>query len=133
MFSNKDKKVSVRSLRVERLHLDSADSLALDGSDLDVSLVSPGGSPGVSNDVVLLSVLSSISNSGDSVVKAGSAGLGVQDTGGVVLEHSLVSLDGDGNWLLVNSCLELLDGIGWDIGVSLDSDLSLSLVELARS
>jgi len=102
-------KISVRGLWVERLHLDTADSLALNGSDLDVSLISPGSSPRVSDNVVVLSVFSSVTNSSDGVVKAGSAGLGVHNTRGVLLENGLVGLDGDGNWLLVNGSFKLFN------------------------
>jgi len=49
------------------------------------------------------------------------------------LENSLVSLNGDGNWLLVNSSLKLLNRLGWDVGVGLDTNLSLGLIELALS
>merc|ERR1711907_620569 len=80
---------------VERLHLDTADTFALDSGDLDVSLISPRGSPGVSNDVVLLSVLGSVSNGGNGVIELSSTFFGVQDSTCVLLEDSFVGLDGD--------------------------------------
>merc|ERR1719263_1905705 len=80
---------------VERLHLDTADTGAFDSGDLDVSLISPRSSPGVSDDVVLLSVLGSVSNGGNGVIELSSASFGVQDTTGVLLEDSIVSLNGD--------------------------------------
>ena len=94
---------------VERLKLDTADTSSVNGGDLDVSLVSPRGSPGVSDDVVLLSVLGSVSNGSNGVIELGSASSGVQNTGGVVLENSLVGLDGNRHWLLVDGSLELRD------------------------
>jgi len=52
--------------------LDTADTLSRGlGGNSDVSLFSPGGSPGVSDNVVFLSVLSSVSDGGDGVVELG--------------------------------------------------------------
>jgi hypothetical protein len=119
---------------VEGLHLDTADTLALDGSDLDVSSISPGGGPGVSNDVVLLSSLGSVSDGSDGVVEAGSASSGVKDTTGVELEDRLVSLNCDGNDLLVDGSLELGDAVGWNLLVSSNLDLTEGLLlGVARS
>jgi len=64
-----------------------------------------------------LSTLGAVSNSGDGVVKAGSTGLGVQDSTGVSLEDRCVGLDGDGGWSLGNGSLELRDGVSLDVGV----------------
>ena len=81
----------------ERLHLDTADTLAIDGGDLDVALITPGGGPGVSDNVVLLTSLGSVADGGNGVVEAGSTGSGVEDTAGVELEDRLVSLNGNGD------------------------------------
>ena len=62
---------------VERNLLDTADTKTINSSDLDVSLISPGSTPGVSNNVVLLSVLGSITDGGDGVIELSSASLGV--------------------------------------------------------
>ena len=56
----------------ERNLLNSTDSLTLDGSDSDVALFTPSCSPGVSDNVVVLTVLSSKTNSSDSVIKLSS-------------------------------------------------------------
>lgn len=101
-------------------HLDTADTLTINGSDLDVSLVSPGWAPGVSDDPVVLSSLRSVSNGSDGVVKRGSAFAGVEDTRGVHLENSLVGLDGDGNNTFVEGSLELAHAVSWNIGVTSD-------------
>ena len=53
------------------------------------------------------------------MIGAGSTGGAVEDSGSVLLEDSLVSLDGDGNWLLGNSSLHLGWVLGEDIGVGL--------------
>jgi len=54
-----------------------------------------------------LSVLNTISDSGDGVVKVGSALGGVEDTTSVSLEGVGVSLDGDGNNTLLDGSLKL--------------------------
>ena len=94
----------------ERLHLDTADTFAFNGSDLDVTLVTPSCTPGVSYDVVLFTTLSSVTNSGDGVVKVGTASSGVENTAVVHLEDRLVGFDGDGNDTLVKGGHEL--GLG---------------------
>jgi hypothetical protein len=71
---------SVGGFWVERLHLDTADSLSFNGSDLDVSLVSPAGTPRVSDDVVVLTTFSSVTNSGDGMIERSSTELRVHDT-----------------------------------------------------
>jgi hypothetical protein len=50
-----------------------------------------------------------------------------------LLEYGLVGLDGDGNWCLGNSGLQLGDGSLWDGGVFLDIDLSGVLGSFAGS
>jgi hypothetical protein len=104
--------------------LDTADTEAVNGSDFDVSSISPRSSPGVSNEVVVLSRLGSVTNGGDGVVEGGTAELGVQDTGLVLLEDRSVGLNGDGDWGKGNGGLQLSDGLSWDGGVVLDIDLS---------
>ncbi len=69
--------------------LDTADTESFNSGDLDVSLLSPNGSPGVSNEVVLLARLNinSVTNGGDGVVGGSSACGGVQNSGFVLLEY----------------------------------------------
>jgi len=86
--------------------LDTADTSSepsILGGDVDVTGISPSWSPGVSDDVVRLSVFLSETNSGDGVIEGGSASGGVHDTTGVSLENFSVGFDGDGNWSLSNS------------------------------
>lgn len=101
---------------VERLHLDTANTFALNGSDLDVSLVSPGGTPRVTDDVVFLSTLGSVSNGSDGVIEVGTAGGGVEDTASVLLEDGSVGLDGDGDDGLGDGSLELSNAVAWHVG-----------------
>jgi len=113
--------------------LDTADTDTWDGGDLDVSLVTPGGTPGVSNEVVVLAGLGSVTNGGDGVVELGSARSGVEDTSGVHLEHGSVGLEGHGHWGGGDGGLEGIDG-GWGHGlVGLHVNLSGVLGGLARS
>jgi len=104
--------------------LDTADTGTVDGGDLDVTLVTPGSTPGVSDNIVVLSTLSSISNGGDGVVEGGSAGGGVKDTTVVHLEDRFVGLNGDGYDLLIEGSLELRYAVGWNLVVSSNSDLT---------
>jgi len=89
--------------------LDTADTSSepsILGGDVDVTGISPCWSPGVSDDVVRLSVFLSITDSGDGVIEGGSASGGVHNTTGVSLENFSVSFDGNGNWSLSNSSKE---------------------------
>jgi hypothetical protein len=113
--------------------LDTADTNSVNGSDLDVSSISPRGTPGVSDEVVLLSTLGSVSDSGNGVIELGSAGGGVEDSTGVHLEDGSVGLNGDGSWSLGNGCLKLAHGFGGNVGVGGNSDLTLGGGVLAGS
>jgi hypothetical protein len=90
-------------------------------SKTDVSLLSPGGSPRVLDLPVVTSVggISSVSNDEDTVVQSSSAGRG-HDTASVELEDILVSLNGDGDWLLDSGSLEGSLRVGWDVSESSD-------------
>jgi len=104
--------------------LDTADTLARLNTDLDVTLVTPGGTPRILDKVVLDTVFFTVTNSKDSVVKAGSAGRSSEDTTVVTLENSSVSLNGDSNWLLVKSGLKLRGRVAGDLGVRFNGDFS---------
>lgn len=93
--------------------MDTADtSGSFNGGDHDVTLISPSWSPGVSDDVVLLSILNTISDGGDGVIEVGSASGGVENTTGVTLEGHSVGLDGNGNWSLSDGS-DKLGGRSW--------------------
>jgi len=86
--------------------LDTADTFSepsILSGDVNVTTFSPSWSPGVSDDVVGLSVFSSESDSSDGVIELGSASGGVQDTTGVTLEGLGVGFNSNGNWSLVKS------------------------------
>ena len=106
--------------------MDSADSLSFDGGDSDVASFSPSGVPGVSDDVVVLSVFVSVSNGGDGVIKLGSTLSGVDDSTLVVHEDVLVGLDDDGDGSLADGSLELGNAVGLNLVVVGDSDLAHS-------
>ena len=113
---NGDAESYLLSDRIRRLHSNSA--LSLRGSSVsgeaDVPLISPLGSPRVLHDPVVLSVLSSVSNSQDSVVQLGST-VSVKDSRRVELESTLVSLNGNGDGLKSNSSLESSFVVGSNI------------------
>ena len=108
-------------------------------SDLNVTLISPVGSPGVSDDVEILGSIITVSDGGDGVIELGSAGSRVDDSGSVTLEDTSGGADGDGGWSTSNSSLKLggrfwgdsVNFINESSGVSLDllwasSSLSVS-------
>merc|ERR1712070_833685 len=93
--------------------LDTADTGgSFNSGDHDVTLISPSWSPGVSDDVVLLSILNTISDGGDGVIEVGSASGGVENTTSVTLEGHSVGLDGNGNWSLSDGS-DKLGGRSW--------------------
>jgi len=94
--------------REDGLHLDTADTSAVLDSDSNVTLLSPLGGPRVLNDVEWTSSsVGSVTNSEDTVVEGSSAGSAGDDTTGVLVEHGLVGLDGNGDWSLVEGSHEL--------------------------
>ena len=108
--------------------LDTADTGGtFNGGDHDVTLISPVWSPGVSDDVVRLSVLVSISDSGDGVIELGSAGGGVNNTGGVTLEDTGSGADGDGGWSTSDGSLKLGSGFWCDVVDAVDEDMRVTL------
>jgi len=115
--------------------LDAADTSSepsILGGDVDVTGISPCWSPGVSDDVVRLSVFLSESDSGDGVIEGGSASGGVKDSTGVSLENFGVSFDGDGDWSLVNGGKEGGGRPSFD-GVDLGDESDWASFRLARS
>ena len=59
------------------------------------------------------------------MVELGSARGGGDNTTGVGVEDGLVGLDGDGGWGLGDGGLQLGDGVGWDVSVRGNTDLTL--------
>jgi len=107
------------------VHLDTADTgTVTGGADLDVSIETPGGVPGVLDEVVVLTVLGTVSNSEDGVIEGGTASGGGHNTGGVELVDELVGLNGDSNGTLVEGGMELGGGLSGDIRVVGDTNSS---------
>jgi len=95
------------------LHLDTADTGAVNDGDVDVARNTPGAAPGVADDVVgLAGGISTVADGNDTVVKVGAAGLGVEDTTRVELEDEGVGLDGNGDWAVSDGGLEGLGAVG---------------------
>jgi hypothetical protein len=93
-------------------------------------LVSPWWTPRVLDEDVFLTAFDTPSDGEDGVVEIGSASGVVENTGAVVLEASLVSLDGNGGGSNSDGVLEVLGVVGDDIlvGSALDVGLGLGVV-----
>ena len=87
----------------------------------DVTLVTPGGAPRVLDDVVVLRVLATITNSQNTVIELSGRALGlVVDTRFVELEGSVRSIDGNRDGTNGgNGSLEIAFALGFDINESL--------------
>jgi len=75
--------------------LDAADAKTIDGSDSEVTVLTPGLSPGVSHDVVLDAVFGSVTNGDDGMVQTGAAILAGDDAAFVLLEYWRIGLNSD--------------------------------------
>jgi len=91
----------------------------------DVSLLSPGGSPGVLDLPVVGGTISAITNNQNTVVEGSAAGGRGQNTSGVELEDGLVGLDGDGDGSDVGGGEESGLIAGRDINILGDGDTGL--------
>jgi hypothetical protein len=89
--------------------LNSADTGSFDGSDSDVTGFSPASTPGVSDDVIVLTSFTSVSDGGDGVIELSSALWVVEDSRFVALEWHGVGFNSDGSWSLGDGGLKL----GW--------------------
>ena len=87
--------------------MDTANTGTVFDSDLDVSSLTPGITPGVLDEVVLDSVFDTISSGEDTMVKIGTALGSSDDTSFVELEDEFVGLNGNRDWLLVKGSFEL--------------------------
>ena len=76
--------------------VDATDARTTGLANLDVTLISPAGTPGVSDQVVASSCwIDSVSHSRNSVVNIGTASSAGDDTRGIRLESRGVGLDGN--------------------------------------
>ena len=76
--------------------VDTADTSTISHADLDVTFVTPDGVPGVTDDIVALISLITVTNSDDGVVNLGGAVVGgSEDTALVGLEDLGLGVDGD--------------------------------------
>jgi len=101
------------------LHLDTANSFygISSSCESDVSRFSPGWSPWVLNspEIFVFSVVMSISNNEDTMIKAGSTGGVVEDSALVELEDGLIGFNGNWNWLNGYGGLESIVTVGGNI------------------
>ena len=95
----------------------------------EVSIFSPAGSPGVSDKPVLLGSVSSVSDSGDTVVQLSSA---VSSVNTRLVGHDVFGVDGDRDDSLGDVVLQLLHAVLWNISVSADGGNEVAGGSLAR-
>jgi len=110
--------------------LDTADTTAILDTDSDVTINTPGGGPGVLNEVVFLTVQSTVTNGKDGVIEEVTTTLS-KDTTSEGLESVLVGLDGDSNRLFSESGLKLRGALLGDGGVG--SNTNVTGLVLART
>jgi hypothetical protein len=90
------------------LHHDTADVVIVK-SDVDIALVTPGSSPGVSDHHIVYTILGTIADCSDCMIQGLAAISGVDDSTSVLLEYDISSFNSDTNWLNVKLRLELRD------------------------
>jgi hypothetical protein len=108
--------------------------LALDvKGHVDVTLFSPGGSPGVSDDSVGDSVFGSETNGGDGVIEARFTSAVVENTTGVTLEIVVGSINGNASWSLFDGFYQGFPIVVSDsfVGYSLDNSLVFGIFALS--
>jgi len=102
------------------------------GGEVNVTLLTPAGTPGVLDNESFITADSGVANSQDSVVQTVTASA-LDDTRAVELEDVFISFDGDGDWLSDQSSLEGISVLSGDevrSTVGLDGN---SLLELASA
>jgi hypothetical protein len=87
--------------------LRSANTLTFNGTDLDVTSITPAWAPGVSHDPVVLTILSSPTDDGDGVIDLGSASRSSKDTRSVQLEGRAASSKSNTEDTLLDTSLVL--------------------------
>ena len=99
--------------------------------DVHVSLVSPIGSPRVSNLPEVLSLLVSISNDGDSVIELGSAFFVIDNSSLVELEDLSVGLNRNGDHSIRDSDLKLIIIIWGNVSIPINLESLLGRLGFA--
>jgi len=61
-------------------HLDTADTVTFDLSELNIALVSPDGGPGILDEPVVLAVLGAVADSEDGMIERSATSGSVEDT-----------------------------------------------------
>jgi len=112
---------------VGRLQLDAADTDTSLNADSDKAFLSPGGTPGVLDQVVFLAGIRSVANSEDTMVKLKTAVFG-DDARSVLMECGLACSDGNRKGSLGKSGLELRHISRHDLVLTMNFNSSLGLV-----
>ena len=113
--------VGLRDLGV---NLDAASTSVVVLLELDIALVAPGGVPGILDEPIVHAVLTAVSNDEHGVVDDVAAGARAYDTGRVIPEDVLVSLDADSNRLLNESSQHLVRVIRTNVFVAHELDVA---------
>lgn len=113
------------------IFLDATDANSIDGSDVNIPLVSPLRTPRISNNIVLLAAACAITDNCNGVIDGGSAISGVDDSSLVVHKDGVVCLNIRGNRSLGDGSLKISNRTGLDPIDSLDVNLSSRGVVLA--
>ena len=101
-------------------------------SHSDVTIFSPGGFPGVSDDSIVFSVICSITNGDDSVVKVISTITVVEDSTFVSMENATLSINGNASWSRSDGGFQCGDTVFFDMRVGTNSDNFLGFLGFAR-
>ena len=95
--------------------VDTADTVALGHADSDVSSVTPGSVPGVTDDVVTLITFITVTDGNDGVIDfSGASIISSDDTAGVVTEHVVAGGDSNVDGSNSDSSLDTI-GIGGNL------------------
>ena len=95
-------------------------------SNFDVALISPPFAPGVLNKEVIITILCSISNCKNSMIKIFAAFISSDHSFCIVLEHCWFSINSYWDWP-VSDCLLHRCNIFWNINKTMDLSYSLAL------
>jgi len=119
---------------IERSHLATAHTFSAGDGESNVTTLTPVGTPGVLNEVELGTVLLTPTDNDDGVIKGGAARASVvEDTTTVVVEVSGASINGDGDWLLLDGILKGRRVVLLNVFVGFGTNETFVLFVLARS
>jgi len=120
----------------QRLSQDTANTLSVVllgiSTDVDITIVTPAGTPRVLDNESFIETNLFITNSQNSMIKISTASLS-EDTGAVELEGVLIGFNEDRNRGIDEGSLQLVSGVGSDELVTSSDSNSLGFLVFARS